>query len=138
MNQSLTEVNLPVDSTQNSLVPFSEFIDELKVKMKLVFHTRANIDKLSIKRGLPPFALREIMSVNPLSVGIPKQYGGRGGIMHENIGLLAAASYESLALSLTFRHQLCAVFATCWQIWPRRSKKGSVSNVFSKIKQWAV
>jgi alkylation response protein AidB-like acyl-CoA dehydrogenase len=37
-----------------------------------------------------------------LSVGIPKQYGGRGGLMHENIGLLAAASYESLALSLTF------------------------------------
>ena len=42
------------------------------------------------------------MSVNPLSVGIPKEYGGRGGLMHENIGLLAAASYESLALSLTF------------------------------------
>jgi alkylation response protein AidB-like acyl-CoA dehydrogenase len=42
------------------------------------------------------------MSVNPLSVGIPKEYGGRGGLMYENIGLLAAASYESLALSLTF------------------------------------
>jgi alkylation response protein AidB-like acyl-CoA dehydrogenase len=70
--------------------------------MKLVFHNRADVDQLSLKRGLPPFALREIMSVNPLSVGIPTQYGGRGGLMHENIGLLAAASYESLALSLTF------------------------------------
>jgi len=42
------------------------------------------------------------MSVNPLSVGIPEEFGGRGGKMNENIGLLAAASYESLALSLTF------------------------------------
>jgi len=87
---------------QNENTPFSEFIESLKAKMQLVFHTRADVDLLSLKRGLPPFALREIMSVNPLSVGIPKQYGGRGGVMHENIGLLAAASYESLALSLTF------------------------------------
>jgi alkylation response protein AidB-like acyl-CoA dehydrogenase len=42
------------------------------------------------------------MSVNPLSVGIPKEYGGRGGLMRENLALLATASYESLALSLTF------------------------------------
>ncbi len=82
--------------------PFTEFLKDLKSKMKLVFHKRGNLDEMSIKRGLPPFALREIMSVNPLSVGIPKEYGGRGGLMHENIGLLAAASYESLALSLTF------------------------------------
>ncbi|WP_319500358.1 acyl-CoA dehydrogenase family protein [uncultured Draconibacterium sp.] len=70
--------------------------------MKQVFHVRADIDQLSLKRGLPPFVMREIMSVNPLSVGIPTQYGGRGGVMKENIGLLATASYESLALSLTF------------------------------------
>lgn len=96
-------VRIPVIKTKpNNLIPFSEFIDTLKSKMKLVFHTRADVDQLSVKRGLPPFALREIMSVNPLSVGIPKEYGGRGGLMHENIALLAAASYESLALSLTF------------------------------------
>ena len=95
-NYSETKKNQP--QTQ----PFSELIDDLKAKMKLVYHTRADINELSLKRGLPPFALREIMSVNPLSIGIPKEYGGRGGLMHENIGLLAAASYESLALSLTF------------------------------------
>lgn len=82
--------------------PFSDFLTALKEKMKLVFRERADINQLAIKRGLPPFVMREIMSVNPLSVGIPKAYGGRGGIMKENIGLLAAASYESLALSLTF------------------------------------
>ena len=89
-------------TSQTESIPFSEFIDALKEKMKLVFHTRADADQLAIKRGLPPFVMREIMSVNPLSIGIPKAYGGRGGIMKENIGLLATASYESLALSLTF------------------------------------
>ena len=102
MNYFETALAPEIAIQQNEIPPFSDFIDALKAKMKLVFHTRADIDQLSLKRGLPPFALREIMSVNPLSVGIPKQYGGRGGLMHENIGLLAAASYESLALSLTF------------------------------------
>jgi alkylation response protein AidB-like acyl-CoA dehydrogenase len=102
MIQTQSAVNPVISTKQNNLIPFSEFIDALKAKMKLVFHTRADVDRLSLNRGLPPFALREIMSVNPLSVGIPTQYGGRGGLMHENIGLLAAASYESLALSLTF------------------------------------
>lgn len=81
---------------------FSDFLDALKAKMKLVFQERGNVDQMSLKRGMPPFALREIMSANPLSVGIPKEYGGRGGLIHETLALLAAASYESLALSLTF------------------------------------
>lgn len=102
MIQLHSEINTLKSNIQNNLIPFSEFIDKLKEKMKLVFHTRADVNQLSLKRGLPPFALREIMSANPLSVGIPTEYGGRGGLMHENIGLLAAASYESLALSLTF------------------------------------
>nr|WP_320020540.1 acyl-CoA dehydrogenase family protein [uncultured Draconibacterium sp.] len=89
-------------NNSSTSIPFSEFLENLKEKMKQVFHVRADIDQLSLKRGLPPFVMREIMSANPLSVGIPTQYGGRGGVMKENIGLLAAASYESLALSLTF------------------------------------
>ncbi|WP_340111891.1 acyl-CoA dehydrogenase family protein [Maribellus mangrovi] len=102
MQAATTEsVSVP-DKNQFEHIPFSQFADNLKEKMKQVFHVRADIDQLSLKRGLPPFVLREIMSVNPLSVGIPKEYGGRGGVMKENIGLLATASYESLALSLTF------------------------------------
>lgn len=102
MNYFETTITPEIAIQQSKIAPFSDFIDALKAKMKLVFHNRADINQLSLKRGLPPFALREIMSVNPLSVGIPEQYGGRGGLMHENIALLAAASYESLALSLTF------------------------------------
>ncbi|MDB4583265.1 acyl-CoA/acyl-ACP dehydrogenase [Draconibacterium sp.] len=102
MNRSQTENNSVSNHLQPGLKPFFDVLHELKAKMKLVFHERADINQLSIKRGLPPFVMREIMSVNPLAVGIPTEYGGRGGKMSENIGLLAAASYESLALSLTF------------------------------------
>lgn len=102
MNQSRTLMNPISNTPKNNEKPFADLMDDLKAKMKLVFHTRSDIDKQALTRGLPPFALREIMSVNPLSIGIPVEYGGRGALMQENIGLLAAASYESLALSLTF------------------------------------
>ncbi|MBK5195239.1 MAG: acyl-CoA/acyl-ACP dehydrogenase [Proteiniphilum sp.] len=70
--------------------------------MELVFHHRANIDQMENERGLPPFVLQEIMSINPLSVCIKKEYGGRGALTHEILQLLATVSYESLALCLTF------------------------------------
>ena len=50
---------------------------------------------------MPPFVMREVMSGNPLSVNIPEEFGGRGGKVEEILALLSAASYESLALSLT-------------------------------------
>jgi len=102
MQTAITGLTPESNNDDPSSIPFSQFLENLKEKMKQVLHVRADIDQLSLKRGLPPFVMREIMSVNPLSVGIPKQFGGRGGVMKENIGLLAAASYESLALSLTF------------------------------------
>lgn len=102
MQAATTGGNSVVQKIHPEQVPFSQFLEGLKEKMKQVFHVRANINELSLTRGLPPFVMREIMSANPLSVGIPKEYGGRGGIMKENIALLATASYESLALSLTF------------------------------------
>ena len=83
-------------------MPFESFLNNLKARMKNVYHVRADIDQLAIKRGMPPFVMREIMSLNPSAVGIPYEFGGRGCHMEENIALLAAASYESLALSLTF------------------------------------
>lgn len=82
--------------------PIEVLLNDLRAKLKLVFHDRADIDQLALRRGWPFFVLREIMSVNPLSVAIPKEYGGRGGIVRENLGLLSTASYESLSLSLMF------------------------------------
>lgn len=80
---------------------FRVFIDEYKEKLRNLFHVRANADQLGLKRGVPPFLMREIQSKTPLAVFIPKEYGGRGGHVHECLSMLEASSYESLALSLT-------------------------------------
>ena len=81
---------------------FNEFLANFKAKLHHAFHVRADVDEFSTKRGMPPFVLREILSANPLSAFIPSEYGGRGGKASESIAVLSAASYESLALSLTF------------------------------------
>jgi len=88
--------------TANGHKPFPQFIQEFKAQLKHLFYIRSDINQLSIKRGMPPFILREIMSSTPLSTYIPEQYGGRGGHIHEGLALAAAASYESLPLSLGF------------------------------------
>jgi alkylation response protein AidB-like acyl-CoA dehydrogenase len=82
-------------------VDFDTYLDRFRHTLRSVFHERGNIDEASKQRGLPPFMLREIQSHTPLSVFIPEPYGGRGGHVHECQAVLAAASYESLALSLT-------------------------------------
>ena len=82
--------------------PIEGLLNDLKTKLKLVFHDRGDINQPALRRGWPSFVLREIMSINPLSIAIPKEYGGRGGIVRENLGLLSTASYESLSLSLMF------------------------------------
>src|SRR3546814_3116613 len=81
---------------------FSQFLREFEEKLKNQFHREGYINKLSLKRGLSPAICKEIMSNAPLSVAIPEEYGGRGSIVKECLGLMAAASYESLPLSLTF------------------------------------
>jgi alkylation response protein AidB-like acyl-CoA dehydrogenase len=102
MNQPELNVEEIVTGANIQNMPFESFLNELKARMKNVFHVRADIDQMAVKRGMPPFVMREIMSLNPLAVGIPVEYGGRGCKVGESIALLAAASYESLALSLTF------------------------------------
>jgi len=83
-------------------VSFEEFIENYEATLKSVFYERDDIEKFSQNRGFPSMVFREIMSNNPLSVSIPSEYGGRGCIVKECLGLLAASSYESLPLSLTF------------------------------------
>lgn len=93
-----TQVAQPVQMIE----PLHQFLEKLKAKMLQVYHLRGDINQYAQHRGLPPFVLREIMAVNPLAIGIPKEYGGRGSLAYENLALLETASYESLALSLTF------------------------------------
>ena len=84
-----------------SLLPFEQFIQNFKNTLKRVFHDENDIDTMGITRGISPEVLGQIMDCNPLSVAIPTEYGGRGGKVQESLQLLSAASYESLALSLT-------------------------------------
>ncbi|MDR3653912.1 MAG: acyl-CoA/acyl-ACP dehydrogenase [Paludibacter sp.] len=80
---------------------FESFIQNFKDTLKKVFHDENDIDKMGITRGIPTEVLGQIMDCNPLSVAIPTEYGGRGGKVGDSLELLSAASYESLALSLT-------------------------------------
>ncbi len=80
---------------------FENFLNDFKTTIKRLFREENDINQMSIKRGLPSEILHEIMRSNPLSLSIPKEYGGRGGTVSENMQLLSAASYESMALSLT-------------------------------------
>ena len=97
----LTPSALPyAPETEPAQLPLSEFLETYRAKLHDVFRARADVDPLT--RGVPDGAMREIQTCTPLSVWIPAEYGGRGGHVHEALAMLAASSYESLALSLTF------------------------------------
>lgn len=82
-------------------VLYSDFLSRFKTSLSSLFR-KENIDQLSLSRGLPPHVWKEIMNLKPLSVAIPKLFGGRGTHVKECLGVLSAASYESLSLSLIF------------------------------------
>jgi len=82
-------------------VLYSDFLNRFTTSLSSLFK-RENIDQLSLSRGLPPHVWKEIMNLKPLSVAIPKIFGGRGTSVKECLGILSAASYESLSLSLIF------------------------------------
>lgn len=88
--------------SETNYPPFPQFLEQFKKTLHQLFYVRGDINQLSTKRGIPPFIMREIMASNPLATYIPKEYGGRGGYIHEGLALAAAASYESLPLSLGF------------------------------------
>lgn len=87
--------------TENTLT-LASFISNFEQTLKKVFYEQADINQLSLERGLPPALWKGIMDAKPLSVAIPEKFGGRGCIVKECLALLSAASYESLPLSLTF------------------------------------
>lgn len=95
-----------LDKNQSGELPvrqksFRRLLEEFKASMVRAFHGDDDIDRFCSTRGLPPAVLNELMSGNPLSLCIPKQFGGFGGTVRDNIAFVSVASYESLALSLT-------------------------------------
>ncbi len=89
-------------ATGRSTADFEEFLERYRTDLRHAFHVRANADRLALRRGVPPHVMRHIRASDPFVVYVPKEYGGRGGHIHEGLAVLAASSYESLALSLTF------------------------------------
>lgn len=83
-------------------LPLAAFIARFESALRDAFYEHADINQLSLERGLPDSVWTRIMNAVPLSVAIPREYGGRGCIVRECLALLSSASYESLPLSLTF------------------------------------
>ena len=96
-------ISFEVDTLEENSVftPFTEFLETVKKTLQQIYRGDAGAELLNLERGIPPGILSKFMSLNPLSVCIPEENGGRGGKMAEIMALVSAASYESLALSLT-------------------------------------
>lgn len=90
MNHTLTHVD------------FKSFINDFSTHLHDLFHNQFDFNKISLQRDLPTEFMEKIMEKNPLAVAIPSIHGGRGVKVKECLGLLSAASYESLSLSLIF------------------------------------
>ena len=71
-------------------IPFSDFLNNIKIKLHDVFGDAKINASVFMNKGIPPLVLSEIMSLNPLSVSIPEEYGGRGGKTEEILALLSA------------------------------------------------
>ncbi|KIO76642.1 acyl-CoA dehydrogenase [Pedobacter lusitanus] len=83
-------------------IEFSEYIKNFEEKLKLLFRGKDNTDQFDLAAKLPPLIMHEILAEQPLAAAIPEEYGGNGSVVKECLSVLAAASYESLPLSLTF------------------------------------
>lgn len=80
---------------------FSEFIERYRARLRHLFHTRATADELNLERGLSAYAMNLLREVDPLSVYIPREFGGRGNNLSECLTVLETTGYESLPLCLT-------------------------------------
>lgn len=88
--------------SENGSADFDAFLASFRERLRHAVHVRGDIDRLSADSGLPAHVMREIRAEDPFSAFIPEEFGGRGGHIHEGLGVLTAVSYESLPLSVLF------------------------------------
>jgi len=81
---------------------FSDYLKDYEKVLKEVFEKKFGGNEFAIDRLLSPDELNKIMEATPLAVAIPENFGGRGIKVKECLGVLSAASYESISLSLIF------------------------------------
>ncbi|RZK76090.1 MAG: acyl-CoA dehydrogenase [Pedobacter sp.] len=111
---------------------FNTFISNFEVRLRSLFREENDINKLSLERGLPAHILKEIMAMQPLSVAVAEQYGGRGAQVKECLGILSAASYESLPLSLTFGINIALFLEPLLKYGHESAKERIFKNFISK------
>ena len=108
---------------------YPEYLKNYEKVLKEVFEKKFGGDEFAIERGLTAEELNKIMSVKPLAVAIPEEYGGRGVKVKECLGVLSAASYESIALSLMFGINI-ALFLEPVAKYANDSVKGDIFKNF--------
>ena len=86
-----------VERTRES---FADFIAAYRDKLSHLFGTRHDLDDGGTRRGVAPYVIQRFRDVDPLSVYVPEQYGGRGGTIGHSLTVLEETSYHSLPLSL--------------------------------------
>ena len=123
------EVLLMIITAAKKQLPFIDFLHTFQQTLKSVFYEKDHIEKFILQRGFPPMVLRDIMATKPFSVAIPKEYGGRGGKTKECLGILDAASYESLPLSLMFGINI-GLFLGPVAKYAQETIKGNIFNRF--------
>src|SRR5690606_35051547 len=79
---------------------FTDFLERYSEKLRHIFGTREDADRMNLQRGLPPFARNQIREVDPLAAYVPEAYGGRGANLAESLAVLEATGHESLRLCL--------------------------------------
>lgn len=108
---------------------YPEYLKKYEKVLKEVFEKKFGGDEFAIKRSLTPEELNKIMSAKPLAVAIPEEYGGGGVKVKECLGVLSAASYESIALSLMFGINI-ALFLEPVAKYANDSVKGDIFKNF--------
>lgn len=125
----MIDIAVPTHEIQH----FDVFINAFKKKLASLFRLENDYNALSLKRGLPPDFLSDIMEMKPLSVAIPESHGGRGMIVKECLSVLSAASYESLSLSLIFGINI-ALFLEPFAKYGHVAMRDHVFNAFLEHK----
>jgi len=108
---------------------YKKFISDFESGLKGIFSSHHEQVKNLTQRGFTKETLADIMQFNPLSVSVPSEYGGRGMKVKECLGVLEAASFESLSLSLIFGINI-ALFLEAFAKYGQDSLK---SKVFKKF-----
>ncbi len=80
--------------------PLDAFLGRYRDGLRNVFADPELERRMALERGFPEQGYELLRQTKPLSACIPREHGGRGGPLHEFMGVLATSSYESLAMSL--------------------------------------